>query len=112
VVSWTAVDCAVKYNVQYRKVGTTPWISDTLNGTKDTLKALKANTSYEWKVATICRYPSIIISGYKAGTNFTTPVSLTEISVSSTSDILRREPEMVFQRAFILILQLPVQGCK
>ena len=60
--------------------------SVSLNGTKDTLKGLKANTSYVWKVASICRYPAIIISTYTLGTNFTTPVSLTEISVTSTSD--------------------------
>ena len=70
VVSWGAVGCAVKYNLQYRKVGTGTWLSDTLTGTKDTLKGLKANTSYQWKVASICRYPLIIISIYTCGYQF------------------------------------------
>ncbi len=89
VLKWDTVTCAKKYVVQYRKVGTTTWKSDTLTTTKDTVKGLSANTSYQWQVASICQYPVIIISSYTAGTNFKTPASLTAIQVTSTSDYSR-----------------------
>jgi hypothetical protein len=85
-VSWPAASCAVKYVVQYRQVGKTTWKTDTVNKAKDTLKALLANTSYQWQVATICQYPVIVVSGFTAGTNFTTPVSLTDIVTTSAED--------------------------
>ena len=89
VLNWDAIACAVKYAVQYRQVGKPTWVTDTVNSNVDTLKGLKANTAYEWQVATICKYPVIIISSYKAGANFTTPVSLAETAVNSTPDYKR-----------------------
>lgn len=85
VLSWGTISCGVKYAVQYRKTGTTIWKTDTVNSNVDTLKALTANTSYEWQVASICKYPAIVISGYTAGNNFTTPVSFAEIAVNTSS---------------------------
>ena len=85
-LSWSAVGCAKKYLVKYRQVGKPAWTTDTVNINMDTLKALKANTSYEWQVASICQYPVIVMSGLTAGSNFTTPVSPSEISVTNTSD--------------------------
>jgi len=85
-LNWNVQSCAKKYVVRYRKVGNVNWLTDTVNTNLDTLKTLKANTSYEWQVATVCQYPLIIISSYTAGSNFTTPVSLAEFSVSTTTD--------------------------
>ncbi len=85
-LTWTIVSCAKKYLVKYREVGKPAWTTDTVNSNRDTLKGLKANTSYQWQVASICQYPVIIMSGYTAGSNFTTPVSPSEISVTNTSD--------------------------
>ncbi len=86
ILKWDVLTCAKKYTIKYRKVGTTTWKNDTLNNNVDTLKGLTANTAYEWKVASICQYPSIIISAYATGSNFTTLAAFGEITVTSTDD--------------------------
>jgi len=85
-LQWDVQPCAKKYVVRYRKVGNVNWLTDTVNTNLDTLKTLKANTGYEWQVATICQYPVIIISSYTAGTNFTTPIALGQFAVSTSDD--------------------------
>ena len=50
------------------------------------MTGLKANTTDEWQVESVCQYPVIITSSYAVGSNFTTPVSLTEIAVTSAPD--------------------------
>jgi hypothetical protein len=86
VVSWGASGCAVRYALQFRPVGTTTWVTDTLKTNVDTITGLTANTTYQWQVAVICRYPLIIISGYTAGANFTTPASLVTSPVVHSAD--------------------------
>ncbi len=86
VLKWDTISCAKKYTVKYRQVGTTTWKNDTLNSNKDTVKLLKANTTYEWKVASICQYPKVILSAYATGPDFTTPASLGEIEITNTPD--------------------------
>ncbi|HVW98912.1 MAG TPA: T9SS type A sorting domain-containing protein [Candidatus Babeliaceae bacterium] len=86
ILKWDTISCAKKYTVKYRQVGTTTWKNDTLNTNKDTVKSLKANTTYEWKVASICQYPKVILSTYAVGSNFTTPASLGDIIITSTTD--------------------------
>ena len=85
-LKWDTISCAKKYTVKYRQVGNTTWKNDTLNSNVDTIKGLKANTTYEWKAATICQYPNVILSAYATGTNFTTPASFGEIAVTNTTD--------------------------
>jgi hypothetical protein len=86
VLKWNKDSCAKKYVVHYRVSGNTAWLSDTVVNNTDTLKTLKANTVYQWQIASICRYPAIIISSYASGANFTTPASFTAVAVSNTTD--------------------------
>jgi predicted secreted protein len=54
-LNWALVDCADYYKVKYRKHGTTTWTSKKTVGNVNLLKitGLKANTTYEWEVATV-----------------------------------------------------------
>ncbi len=116
-LSWNSVTCAKKYVARYRTVGQSKWITDTLSATKDTITGLKANTTYEWQVQSICQYPVIIASSYAAGANFTTPVSLTDIAVSSTPDYTKAAAGDGFSAAIypnpaITSANLEVKGTK
>lgn len=89
VASWNVSSCAVRYCLKVRAVGTSSWKTDTLTTAYDTLKGLLPNTTYEWQVATICRYPKIIISTFTNGSNFTTPTLATDVAVKTTADYSR-----------------------
>ncbi len=68
-LGWTGVPCATKYNVEYKKSGTTTWTTVVATGTSTTVTGLTANTTYNWRVQTVCTTPK---SGYTNGTNFKT----------------------------------------
>ena len=72
--SWSAVTCGTKYTLQYRKSGTTAWTGVTVVATDTTINGLLANTTYNWRVQTVCITPK---SGFTNGTNFTTAASFT-----------------------------------
>ena len=53
-ITWSAVTGALSYSVQYRQVGTTRWKTSSTTATSANLKKLRALTSYEYQVATVC----------------------------------------------------------
>ena len=53
-LSWTSLVWAAYYNIEYRKVGTTTWITDSSNTNSKTITGLLCGTNYEYKVQTVC----------------------------------------------------------
>ena len=70
LVNWTAVTGAIRYNVQYRKTGTTTWSTDTAAAITYAISGLSPSTTYEFQVQTVCAGGST--SAFSASTNFTT----------------------------------------
>jgi hypothetical protein len=69
-LNWATATGAVSYNIQYRKVSTTPWSSTTATGTSVVVSGLIPGTAYEFQVQTVCA--SAVTSSYSGSGNFTT----------------------------------------
>ena len=79
-LTWTTNQCAVAYQVIYRKTGTTTWTSKNINtntGLK-TITALLPSTAYQWTVRSKCSSSPIVWSAWGAIKTFTTPAMKTE----------------------------------
>ena len=75
-LSWAgAPSCAIGYQLQYRKTGTSAWTSFILTSTNKNVTGLTPNTTYQWKVQTGCQQTPLIASGFINGANFTTAAS-------------------------------------
>lgn len=76
-ISWNGVLCATKYTLQYRILGTTSWTSITIISptTSKTISGLSANTTYQYRLRTICVTGSVF-SNYSGIKTFTTPLRL------------------------------------
>lgn len=72
VARWTAVSCAVGYEVQYRKIGAT-WTTIIINSNASSklLSGLLASTNYEWRIRS--KYANATTSTYTNSITFTTP---------------------------------------
>lgn len=68
--TWTAVSGALSYNVRYRQIGASTWITVSDSLTVYNVVGLTAGTNYEWQVQTVCSSTSS--SSFTASTNFTT----------------------------------------
>ena len=53
-LTWDAVPNAIKYKVKYRPQGTSQWINVPANSNFKILNNLLANTTYQYRVRTIC----------------------------------------------------------
>ncbi len=73
-VSWTAVNGALSYNVQYKLASSSVWTEFNTTNTSVSLSSLLANTIYNWRVQTVCS------NGTSAFSNF---LSFTTLSVPS-----------------------------
>ncbi len=73
-LSWTAVTCAVGYQYEIRKKGTTPWTTAQVTGISKVVTGLQPSTIYQWRVITACKIsPDTITSQvYTNGAEFTT----------------------------------------
>lgn len=73
-LTWKSVQCAVAYQLQYRKgsTGTFTSVNTPTTDTAYTLTSLLANTAYQWKVATICQNSPLVVSAFSKLINFTT----------------------------------------
>lgn len=71
-VSWRRVNCAVSYEVQYRRTGTTTFTTVSATDTSVTLNNLVAQVSYDWRVRAICTTAPLTASGYTAVSTFMT----------------------------------------
>ncbi len=67
-VSWGAVPGATSYNVQYKKVASSSWITVTSTAASKALNGLTAATAYEFKVQAVCSNAG----AYSSVSNFTT----------------------------------------
>ncbi len=74
-VSWNSVPCAVSYQLQGRKKGSTTWQTFTTSETSKTFNGLTPNTIYEGRILTICRFTPLLASDYTAIVSFKTAAS-------------------------------------
>lgn len=77
MLSWRKNACANYYEVQYRKSGTTAFTTVTTADTVYIVTGLTSNTSYEWRVRTVCTTSPLSVSGYTALVTFTTNQTVT-----------------------------------
>jgi hypothetical protein len=79
------VSCAISYQYQYRRKGTTAWKTVQLPGKSNTssiLTGLLAATTYQWSVRAYCSTsPDTLASDYVKGPEFTTTAPLTCVPV-------------------------------
>ncbi|MDZ4679617.1 MAG: fibronectin type III domain-containing protein [Saprospiraceae bacterium] len=68
-LNWAAASGATSYNVQWRPVGTTTWMSGTSGGASLGISGLSAATTYEFQVQAVC---SSGAGSFSASANFTT----------------------------------------
>jgi hypothetical protein len=82
--SWASVQGATSYNIRYRIVGASTWLSKTSTSTTKSLTALTSGSNYEFQVQAVCS----ITGAYSASANFTTlaqPTCATPSALSATS---------------------------
>ncbi len=86
-VSWAAASCAVGYQYEWRKKGTTTYTTAQTNLISRTITGLTPNTTYQWRVITACKIsPDTLTSaGYTNGTEFTTLASVAVTAGSGTT---------------------------
>ena len=73
-VNWTKMPKASFYNIQYRKVGATNWITNLAFSNSFTLTGLQSSTEYEVRINSQCAGNKV--SAYSGAVNFTTLGSL------------------------------------
>jgi len=69
-LNWASVSGATGYNIQYRIVGASTWITSTSTSNTKNLSGLIANSNYEFQIQTNCGSGNL--SAFTASTNFTT----------------------------------------
>lgn len=91
-LNWGAVPCAIGYQYQIRKKGTTAWTTGVTATPSKNVSGLVAATTYQWRVLTGCRTtPDTLTSGYTNGAEFTT---LTAPSFNGNEDINTLQAEL------------------
>ena len=92
ILNWGAVS-AVSYNIQYREVGTSSWVSSSSATNTASINNLKSSTAYEFQVQTVCASGAL---AYSAPATFTTLASAAVLirgaylnSVSPTGIVIR-----------------------
>ena len=70
-LSWGKATGAKSYHLQYRKIGTNGWSSKSTKTPKIKIYGLSQQTTYEWRVETLC--PNQKKSAYSPKDTFTTP---------------------------------------
>lgn len=105
--TWKRVACAIKYKVQYRLVGTTTYTSANATDSFYNVTNLLTDTTYEWRVKTVCS--SGIESGYsklvsfKTTTAFVNAIADNEANVSVGNLNARIIPNPAGSEAIVLI---------
>lgn len=95
-LTWSAVQGASSYSIQYKTSASTSWLNaGTVVATNLTITGLTASTTYNWQVKANC-------SGYSASASFTTlaagngncsaPSNLTNVNVTATAAVLYWAP--------------------
>ncbi len=101
-LSWSAIQEAFSYAVQYRVNGTTTWtLVSAITGTSTVLTGLAENTTYQWRVKASCStYSSIAtfltggtnVGGGNGGTSCSAPSNTNTLSVGLSSATVEWEP--------------------
>ena len=83
-LNWTAVSGAASYNIQYRVVGASTWISTTSLTNTKSISSLNSSSNYEFQVQTVCSSNS---SSFSASSTFATlvPTCYTTNNLNATS---------------------------
>ncbi|WP_103068865.1 M14 family zinc carboxypeptidase [Aquimarina sediminis] len=86
-INWNTVSNAI-YDLRYRQIGTSSWVTSSENGTSKTISGLTASTSYEVQVRSKCADGTT--SNYSSSANFTTtgdnPITYCPSNGKTTSD--------------------------
>ena len=99
VATWTTVNGAMAYLIQYRQVnsGTATWLQATVTSPYYTFPNLLCGTAYEWQVQSICSTTAGGSSAFSATTTFTTlsctttcpnPTAIPATNITSSSATL------------------------
>ena len=80
VINWSGNSCAYQYRLQYRKQGTTAWITKyiAVPTLTKTITGLTANSVYEFRMRSDCNSTGTINSGYTTVQIFTTALRMEE----------------------------------
>lgn len=81
LLSWTAVNSASSYNIQYRAVGTATWTTATSTSASKSLTGLNAATVYEFNVQAVCA----IAGSFSAVATFTTLSAGTDTLIATNA---------------------------
>ncbi len=93
-INWNATNDATSYNIQYRQLGSTTWLTSTSTSNFVNISGLLPLTSYEIQVQAVCSFLSNFSISYNFITSAPTcdaPKSLTVESASSTKSTLSWE---------------------
>jgi acid phosphatase len=72
-IAWTTVSGSISYNIRYRIVGASSWISTTSTVNNKSLTGLSQSSNYEFQIQTVCSAGTSVFSGsYNFTTNGTT----------------------------------------
>jgi hypothetical protein len=77
-LNWSAVSGALSYNVQYKETNASIWNSASTAATSYPLSGLLSNTSYDWKVQTVCS---------STGSDFSAASSFSTLSSAGCADV-------------------------
>ena len=78
-LTWSAIEGATNYTVQYRRIGTSNWTTTQATSNTKTITGLLESSSYEFRVQTSC----ITNSVFSAASNFTTLTSGTNFIIAA-----------------------------
>ncbi|MGB3074567.1 MAG: PKD domain-containing protein [Chitinophagales bacterium] len=106
--NWNAVSGALKYKVSYKLTGNNPWITTTVTNNFIQFTGLSANTTYNWKVKTICSNNPTISSDFSSSVSFTT--SLNKMATTMSGNSFEVYPNPVTNELNISVnsMQLPL----
>lgn len=80
-LGWASVSGATSYSIQYKASSATTWATTTSTTNSKSITGLSANTTYQFKVMSVCSSGS---SAYSATSSFTTSSSSTTTGVNVT----------------------------
>ncbi len=86
-LAWERANGGKGYEVNYREVGTVPWLAKTTVVPRVILTGLSPATSYEWKVKTICNFNPLVVSGFSPVDTFTSQGLRISEPISNDEDL-------------------------
>jgi hypothetical protein len=87
VISWNAAACANRYNLQYKKTGTSTWTTVSVTTPPYTITGLAKKTKYDYRAQTVCTADGTSTSSYTSTKTFTT-LAVRDESLTETPGLL------------------------